>query len=81
MDDDGLGGEEGIDGAPSGGAANNNLTPQQLFGGNSIQIMLRGNLTPTPLRSIQSHHMNTLLKCPGIIISCARVRPRAMALL
>lgn len=80
MDDDGLGGEEGIDGAPSGGAANNNLTPQQLFGGNSIQIMLRGNLTPTPLRSIQSHHMNTLLKCPGIIISCARVRPRAMAL-
>ncbi|EED96028.1 mcm5-like protein [Thalassiosira pseudonana CCMP1335] len=56
------------------------LYAQQLFGGNSIQIMLRGNLTPTPLRSIQSHHMNSLLKCPGIIISCARVRPRAMAL-
>ena len=57
-----------------------NMTPKQMFGGNSIQIMLRGNLTPTPLRSIQSHHMNTLLKCPGIIVSCARVRPRAMAL-
>eukprot|EP00970_Alexandrium_tamarense_P002381 scaffold344_cov189-Alexandrium_tamarense.AAC.6 len=73
--EDGEGG--GIEGA---GNNNNNLTPQQLFGGNSIQIMLRGNLTPTPLRSIQSHHMNSLLKCPGIIISCARVRPRAMAL-
>ena len=72
--------EGGPDGTATTGAASNNLTPQQLFGGNSIQIMLRGNLTPTPLRSIQSHHMNTLLKCPGIIISCARVRPRAMAL-
>ena len=79
-DGEGMGGEGGTDGAATSGTANNNLTPQQLFGGNSIQIMLRGNLTPTPLRSIQSHHMNTLLKCPGIIISCARVRPRAMAL-
>lgn len=78
--------EEGADGeadatATGGGSnTNNNLTPQQLFGGSSIQILLRGNLTPTPLRSIQSHHMNSLLKCPGIIVSCARVRPRAMAL-
>ena len=77
--------EEGADGeadatATGGGSNANNLTPQQLFGGSSIQILLRGNLTPTPLRSIQSHHMNSLLKCPGIIVSCARVRPRAMAL-
>ena len=72
------GGAEGIDGATGG--SNNNLTPRQLFGGSSIQILLRGNLTPTPLRSIQSHHMNSLLKCPGIIISSARVRPRAMAI-
>jgi DNA replication licensing factor MCM5 len=79
--------EEGADGeadaTATGGNSNsnnNNLTPQQLFGGTSIQILLRGNLTPTPLRSIQSHHMNSLLKCPGIIVSCARVRPRAMAL-
>lgn len=73
--------EEGDEGAETTAASNNNnLTPQQLFGGNSIQILLRGNLTPTPLRSIQSHHMNALLKCPGIITSCARVRPRAMAL-
>lgn len=74
-------GEDGEDGANITGAnINVNLTPKQMFGGNSIQILLRGNLTATPLRSIQSHHMNTLLKCPGIIVSCARVRPRAMAL-
>jgi len=76
LDDD----AEGTDDAPTGAASGNNLTPRLLFGGTSIQILLRGNLTPTPLRSIQSHHMNTLLKCPGIIISCARVRPRSMAL-
>ena len=51
-----------------------------IFTGNSIQILLRGNLTPTPLRSIQSRHMNHLLKCPGIIVSAARSRPRAMCL-
>ena len=53
---------------------------EKLFTGNSIQILLRGNLTPTPLRSIQSRHMNNLLKCPGIIVSAARSRPRAMCL-
>jgi DNA replication licensing factor MCM5 len=74
------GADGGADATTTGGGNNNNLTPQQLFGGSSIQILLRGNLTPTPLRSIQSHHMNSLLKCPGIIVSCARVRPRAMAL-
>jgi DNA replication licensing factor MCM5 len=42
-----------------------------------IQILLRGNITPTPLRSIQSTHMNTLLSCTGIIISASRVRSRA----
>lgn len=58
----------------------NNISPRALFSGSSIQILLRGNLTPTPLRSIQSHHINSLLKCPGIITSCAKVKPRAMAL-
>lgn len=73
--------DEGADGgADATATGGNNATPQQLFVGSSIQILLRGNLTPTPLRSIQSHHMNTLLKCPGIIVSCARVRPRAMTL-
>ena len=42
-----------------------------------IQVLLRGNLTPTPLRSIQSSHMNTLLSCSGIVISSSRVRSRA----
>eukprot|EP00581_Thalassiosira_minuscula_P005523 CAMPEP_0183747536 /NCGR_PEP_ID=MMETSP0737-20130205/67312_1 /TAXON_ID=385413 /ORGANISM="Thalassiosira miniscula, Strain CCMP1093" /LENGTH=384 /DNA_ID=CAMNT_0025983249 /DNA_START=152 /DNA_END=1302 /DNA_ORIENTATION=- len=79
LDEEGDGGE-GADATAAGANNDHNLTPRQLFGGTSIQILLRGNLTPTPLRSIQSHHMNTLLKCPGIIISGARVRPRAMAL-
>ena len=78
----GVDGEDGAgeDGVTAAAVINSNPTPKQMFGGNSIQILLRGNLTPTPLRSIQSHHMNTLMKCPGIIVSCARVRPRAMAL-
>ena len=61
-------------------SASNNPTPRKMFGGTSIQIMLRGNLSPTPLRSIQSRHMNSLIKCPGIVVSSARVRPRAVAL-
>jgi DNA replicative helicase MCM subunit Mcm2 (Cdc46/Mcm family) len=67
--------EEPQDGEPPQQSDN-----QKLFTGTSIQILLRGNLTPTPLRSIQSHHMNSLLKCPGIIVSAARSRPRAMCL-
>ena len=43
----------------------------------TIQILLRGNLTSTPLRCIQSKHMNTLLRIPGIVISASRVRSRA----
>ena len=45
-----------------------------------IQILLRGNLAPTPLRSIQSTHMNTLLACSGIVISASRVRSRATSI-
>ena len=47
------------------------------FHGSSIQILLRGNLKPTPLRSIQSMHMNTLVRCTGIVISSSKVRSRA----
>ena len=46
----------------------------------AIQVLLKGNLTPTPLRSIQSQHMNQLLKCPGIVISTSPVRSRATQL-
>jgi len=47
------------------------------FHGSTIQILFRGNLKPTPLRSIQSIHMNTLLRCTGIVISSSKVRSRA----
>jgi DNA replication licensing factor MCM5 len=45
-----------------------------------IQILLKGNLSMTPLRSIKSEHMNRLIKCPGIVISAAPVRCRAVQL-
>ena len=61
-------------------AAASGPAPRGTFGGTSVQVMLRGNLSPTPLRKIQSRHMNTLIKCPGIVVSSARVRPRAIAL-
>ena len=70
MDDDADGAANAGDGA--------DMTPRQLFRGASVRVLLRRSLMPTPLGSIQAHHMNSLLKCPGIIISCARVRPRAM---
>jgi DNA replication licensing factor MCM5 len=55
--------------------------PSSLEGVTSIQILLKGNMAPTPLRSIKSEHMNRLLKCPGIVISTSPVRSRATQLL
>ena len=46
----------------------------------AIQILLKGNLAMTPLRSIKSEHMHRLIKCPGIVISAAPVRCRAIKL-
>jgi DNA replicative helicase MCM subunit Mcm2 (Cdc46/Mcm family) len=46
----------------------------------AIQILLKGNLTHTPLRSIKSEHMHRLIKCPGIVISAAPLRCRAIQL-
>jgi len=48
--------------------------------GTTIQILLRGNLAPTGLREIQSNHMNTLVRCTGIVISASRVRSRATSI-
>lgn len=50
--------------------------------GNSpvIQVLLKGNLGFTPLRSIKSEHVNRLIRCPGIVISAAPVRSRATQL-
>lgn len=46
-----------------------------------IQILLKGNLALTPLRSIKAQHMNRLIKCPGIILSASPPRSRATQLL
>ncbi len=47
------------------------------YGKNKIQVLLKGNLTPTPLRNIQAVHLNTLVRCTGIVISASKVRSRA----
>ncbi|KAL7544282.1 hypothetical protein ACHAWF_007666 [Thalassiosira exigua] len=78
--DDDVEGGEGGEGEGGAGGGGGGPPPRRLFGGSSIQILLRGNLAPTPLRSVQSRHVNALLKCPGIVTSCARVKPRAVAL-
>jgi len=53
---------------------------EEFLTGLSIQILLKGNLKPTNLRSIKSEHMNKLLKCPGIVISTSPVKSRAVQL-
>jgi len=53
---------------------------EELVAGLHIQILLRGNIKSTPLRSIKSEHMNRLLKCPGIVISTSPVKNRAIRL-
>jgi len=42
-----------------------------------IQVLIRGNLASTPLRSITATHMNKLLLIPGIVISTSRIESRA----
>jgi DNA replication licensing factor MCM5 len=46
-----------------------------------IQIVLRGNLAMTPLRNIQSRHINKLIQCPGIVTSATPVQVRALQLM
>lgn len=59
---------------------NENNAAEAMVAGICIQIMLKGNLKATPLRSIKSDHMNRLLKCPGIVISSSPVKNRAIQL-
>ncbi|GKZ01140.1 hypothetical protein MPSEU_001065500 [Mayamaea pseudoterrestris] len=54
--------------------------PELMVDSLAIQVLLRGNLKPTPLRSIHSEHINKLLKCPGIVISTSPVKNRAVKL-
>lgn len=49
----------------------------ELPGYTSIQILIKGNLKPTSLRSINASHMHKLLRCPGIVIQAARIHSRA----
>jgi DNA replication licensing factor MCM5 len=53
----------------------------QLDGMTRVQILLKGNLAPTPLRSIKAEHMNRLIKCPGIVISTSPPKSRATQLM
>jgi DNA replication licensing factor MCM5 len=46
----------------------------------AIQVLLKGNLAMTPLRSIKSEHINRLIRCPGIVISASPVRSRGIQL-
>jgi DNA replication licensing factor MCM5 len=53
---------------------------QQLSSVSDIQLLFKGNIAPTPLRSIQSQHIHTIIKCPGIVISSSRLRSKATSL-
>ena len=78
----GAGGTQDAGEGAEGGAAGNFDDDDDVLGDggfSSVQILLRGDLSPTPLRSIRSKHMNTLLRVPGITISASRVRSRAHA--
>jgi len=47
----------------------------------SIQLLLQGdNYAVTPLRQIQSQHIHTLIRCPGIVISATPIQCRAVTL-
>ena len=59
---------------------NNGTTNKTDEGRMIIQVLLKGNLSMTPLRGIKSDHMNRLIKCPGIVISAQPVRCRAVQL-
>ena len=67
---------DGRDNDPNPARLSQDILPQGL----SIQILLTGNLHPTPLRSIQTAHLNRLLNCPGIVISTSPIKNRAVRL-
>ena len=72
------GGRENGDGNENRNPANgNSQSPSSDW---SIQILLKGNLAITPLRQIQSQHINRLIKCPGIVISATPVQVRGVKL-
>ncbi len=70
----------GGDGNNESGNDNNNSSGGSASSEWSIQILLKGNLAMTPLRQIQSQHINRLIQCPGIVISATPVQVRAVKL-
>jgi DNA replicative helicase MCM subunit Mcm2 (Cdc46/Mcm family) len=85
----GAGGTNTTDGAAAGGTDTNATVLDDtaidqdallLLRGLEIQVLLKGNMKPTALRSIKSEHMNKLVRCPGIVISNSPVKTRAVKL-
>jgi len=61
--------------------SNNNNNNSATTSNWSIQLLLQGdNYAVTPLRQIQSQHIHTLIKCPGIVISATPIQCRAVKL-
>jgi len=72
--------EDDEDGDRTASNGNDDGTGGRSFSDWSIQILLKGNLAITPLRQIQSQHINHLIRCPGIVISATPVQVRAVRL-
>jgi DNA replication licensing factor MCM5 len=76
----GAGGETSGGGGDNAATGAGDPTDQPKVQNWLIQILLKGNLAMTPLRSIKSQHMHKLIKCPGIVISSSPVQVRAVQL-
>eukprot|EP00547_Thalassionema_nitzschioides_P002023 CAMPEP_0194206386 /NCGR_PEP_ID=MMETSP0156-20130528/5434_1 /TAXON_ID=33649 /ORGANISM="Thalassionema nitzschioides, Strain L26-B" /LENGTH=753 /DNA_ID=CAMNT_0038932905 /DNA_START=11 /DNA_END=2269 /DNA_ORIENTATION=+ len=61
-------------------AAAASTNESEIMSSSPIQLLFRGSLALTPLRKIQSQHINQLIKCPGIVISTQPVKSRATSL-
>mmetsp|Transcript_12370 Transcript_12370/g.18763 ORF Transcript_12370/g.18763 Transcript_12370/m.18763 type:complete len:729 (-) Transcript_12370:32-2218(-) len=42
-----------------------------------FQVILKSDQLPQSLRNLTAEHVNTLIKVPGIVISCSRIRAKA----
>lgn len=68
---------EGQENENSNKPENGTNSKPDAFHGSKVQLLFRGNLSPTPIRVIQSHHLHTLVRVSGIVISASKVRARA----
>jgi DNA replication licensing factor MCM5 len=85
MDDDDDAEQQNLDhdgnAQPPSGTTTTNAVDDMMAAVGGIQILLKGNMALTPLRSIKSEHMHRLLKCPGIVISTSPIKSRAIQLI